>query len=162
VDARDNTSTNPSTDGTGVPIYNLNGERIADDYADLWDGSLDIRIRYDQTGSAVVNPAAAWTGSATDGTERNDGSDRGLGNTNGTYSYLGQPNLSTSLWIADASAVLNTNHRLYAMSGILVNGQKIPEPGSLGLGLVIAMAAGGWWVVRRQRKPAAFADPSQS
>ena len=42
VDARDNTATNPIEDGAGVPIYLLDGlTKIADNYSDLWDSSLD-------------------------------------------------------------------------------------------------------------------------
>ena len=37
VDARDNTNTT----GTGVPIYWLNGNKVADNYADFYDGSWD-------------------------------------------------------------------------------------------------------------------------
>ena len=37
VDARDSTATT----GTGVPIYWLNGNKVADDYADFYDGSWD-------------------------------------------------------------------------------------------------------------------------
>ena len=37
VDARDNTGTT----GTGVPIYWLNGAKVADDYADFYDGDWD-------------------------------------------------------------------------------------------------------------------------
>ena len=37
VDARDNTSTT----GTGVPIYWLKGARVANNYADFYDGSWD-------------------------------------------------------------------------------------------------------------------------
>ena len=37
VDARDNTSTT----GTGVPIYWLDGAKVADDYTDFYDGSWD-------------------------------------------------------------------------------------------------------------------------
>ena len=43
VDARDNTGTNTNTDGTGVPIYWLNGNKAADDNADFYDGSWDDR-----------------------------------------------------------------------------------------------------------------------
>ena len=39
VDARDNTSTTSSD--TGVPIYWLNGNKVADDYEDFYDGSWD-------------------------------------------------------------------------------------------------------------------------
>ena len=45
VDARDNTSSNPTTDGVGVPIYNLMGELVADDYSDLWGGELKLPIK---------------------------------------------------------------------------------------------------------------------
>ena len=39
IDARDNTATNPDEDGDGVPIWWLNGDRVADDYDDFWDGT---------------------------------------------------------------------------------------------------------------------------
>jgi len=38
VDARTNTATDPDHDGPGQPIYWLNGPKIADDYADFYDG----------------------------------------------------------------------------------------------------------------------------
>ena len=45
VDARDNTA--PTyTEDMGVPIYWLGGGKVADDYADFYDGSWD-----DETGS---------------------------------------------------------------------------------------------------------------
>ena len=39
VDARTNTGTHPENDGPGVPIYWLNGPKVADDYADFYDGA---------------------------------------------------------------------------------------------------------------------------
>ena len=39
VDARDNTGTNTNTDGAGVPIYWVDGSRVADDNADFYDGA---------------------------------------------------------------------------------------------------------------------------
>ena len=41
VDARDNTGTTHTDDQPGVPIYWLNGSKVADDYADLYDGTWD-------------------------------------------------------------------------------------------------------------------------
>ena len=38
-DARDNTSTQYNNANEGVPIYWLNGAKVADDYADFYDGS---------------------------------------------------------------------------------------------------------------------------
>ena len=41
VDARDNTQTRPSD--TDAPIYWLNGNKAADNYADMYDGDLGRR-----------------------------------------------------------------------------------------------------------------------
>ena len=45
VDARDNTNTT----GTGVPIYWLNGNKVADNYADFYDGSWDENPKTSRT-----------------------------------------------------------------------------------------------------------------
>ena len=44
VDARDNTATTHTADDQGVPIYWLGGNRLADDYADFYDGTWDDEI----------------------------------------------------------------------------------------------------------------------
>ena len=54
VDARDNTSTNPEEDGTGHPIFLLDGSTlIADDYADLWDREIHHIIDLNEKGEEV-------------------------------------------------------------------------------------------------------------
>ena len=53
VNARDNTSTDPTTDGTGHSIFLLDGDKLADDYVDLWDGSIDTSLTVDQFGLAI-------------------------------------------------------------------------------------------------------------
>ena len=63
VDARDNTATT----GTGVPIYWLNGAKVADDYADFYDGNWDSNAPKNQLGNNAAN-IAVWTGSKRDGT----------------------------------------------------------------------------------------------
>ena len=62
VDARDNTATT----GTGVPIYWLGGEKVADHYADFYDGSWDSRAGKTETGGSYS--AGVWTASNADGT----------------------------------------------------------------------------------------------
>ena len=76
VDARDNTATT----GTGVPIYWLNGNKLADDYADLYDGSWDDEANpRDQNGSPDSD-RSIWSGSKNDGTKaRDSGGFRALG-----------------------------------------------------------------------------------
>ncbi len=68
VSARDNTETTGA--GDGIPIYWLNGDKIADDYDDFWDGSWDAQMSSDTRGAngmAVSGALRVWTGARTDG-----------------------------------------------------------------------------------------------
>ena len=72
ADARDNTSTT----GTGVPIYWLNGAKVADDYTDFYDGSWDDEVN-DKNESGTngfdtsQNANHPLTGCNDNGTEKN-------------------------------------------------------------------------------------------
>ena len=63
VAARDNTSTT----GTGVPIYWLNGAKVADSYTDFYDGTWDSNEARTASG-ATKSVTLVWTGSNADGT----------------------------------------------------------------------------------------------
>ena len=65
VDARDNTETT----GTGVPIHWLGGDKLADDYADFYDGSWDSYDIRDESGGGGITSGDTWTGSNSDGTK---------------------------------------------------------------------------------------------
>ena len=56
VDARDNTGTT----GAGVPIHWLGGEKVADDYADLYDGTWDSVSGKTEGGGGYTG--LVWTG----------------------------------------------------------------------------------------------------
>ena len=92
TDARDNTSTT----GTGVPIYWLNGAKIAADYADFYDGEWDDEAN-PKSESGTDGPDTSdivnypFTGCEDDGTEA---SNRALGNSGNVL--VGRPNSSTS------------------------------------------------------------------
>ena len=65
VDARDNTATT----GNGVPIYWLNGDKVADDYDNFYDGEWDSQIGKNERGSDITDTTLqVWTGSLPDGT----------------------------------------------------------------------------------------------
>ncbi len=69
VDARDNTSTNPNTDGVGEPILLMDGSTIvANNYADLWDGEIAHIINQTETGGPPTSHLWAFTGTYLDGT----------------------------------------------------------------------------------------------
>ena len=74
VSARNNTN---MTGNGGPPIYWVNGQKVADNYGDFYDGSWDSYNWVTQTGHADSVSINVWTGS------KNDGSiaARHLGNT---------------------------------------------------------------------------------
>ena len=99
VDARDNTSTT----GTGVPIYWLDGAKVADDYADFYDGSWADEVNdKDESGADAHDTSQSdnypFTGCQNDGTEEFAGATnpRGLGATNGNV-RIGRLNSSGTL-----------------------------------------------------------------
>ena len=89
VAARDNTGTNPSS--TGVPIYLIDGNRVANNNADLWDGSIITPINVTQNDSAPSHPPI-YTGTQTNGNGYNE-----LGGGGG-YAQIGHLN-DTNEWV---------------------------------------------------------------
>ena len=73
-DARDNTGTTYTSTDKGVPIYWLNGNKVADEYEDFYDGSWDDEAR-DKDESGNNGPDTSqdanfpFTGCKHDGTE---------------------------------------------------------------------------------------------
>ena len=107
VDARDNTG----TVGTGVPIYWLNGDQVADDYADFYDGSWDSSSFRNESGNTAGTQFSVWTGSNADGTKHalplGHGSTVRIGNPGSGNDHL------------SAGNVPNTNvYRLYGLSPV--------------------------------------------
>lgn len=127
VDARDNTGTNPNTDGAGVPLYLLDGTKIADDYNDLWDGSIDAPLNLTETGVTLISAGEfdpVWAGSESDGTASVGplGSTETFGASFGAYSGTGN-------WITEEFTDPVNTLPVYAISGVIT----VPEPTSLAL-----------------------------
>ena len=106
VNARQNTG----TDGTGVPIYWLNGDKVADNYGDFYDGSWDsIKFRNADGSLESQNSFSIWTGSHANGTRHN----WHLG-----YTSIVRHGLSTRYLMSDNGATPNSEHRFYALSPV--------------------------------------------
>ena len=122
VDARDNTETT----GTGVPIYWLGGAKVADDYADFYDGDWDEEAtgrRENGDSVSIGTDWKIWTGSAHDGTEAMDtgsSTSRALGNSNNAWVMQGSPNGSDSTHgpIQSNTAGRGTNRGVYGLSDV--------------------------------------------
>ena len=65
--AIDNTGTNHEDSDRGLPIYYLNGDKVADDYADFYDGGWDTNKGWDVRGILIGSNPAIWTGTGRDG-----------------------------------------------------------------------------------------------
>jgi hypothetical protein len=138
VAARDNTATNPGVNGTGVPIYFLNDTILADDYADLWDGSIDNNFDVNEFGTHVAS-TVIWTGTNSNGTS--------------TPSYLGDiavgygvSNQSDPSWIVNGQLVSGTSRPLYAISGTVT---VVPEPNTAAL---LALGLTVWALLARRHR----------
>ena len=121
-DARDNTATT----GTGVPIYWLGGNKVADDYADFYDGTWDDELNpTDESGSAYNTstlPQSVWTGSSDDGTG-NSGQELGTSEFHG-LGYIAIPsNIAVGATHpnpidSNAATDRNPSFPLYALSEV--------------------------------------------
>ncbi len=138
VAARDNTGTNPSS--TGVPIYLINGNKVANNNADLWDGSIQTAINITQNDSASGLPQV-FTGTITNGTNQETSTVLGSGGNvgpGGNVLYGNNGDTETDVWIWDDQADSALEQSFYGMSGVLtVPGNQppapvtVPEPSSL-------------------------------
>ena len=75
VSARDNTRTRATDPGASDPLYWVNGDKVADDYADLYDGSWDHNSvngqwSSDEDGDDITTVWDIWSGSLETGAAR--------------------------------------------------------------------------------------------
>ena len=113
VSARDNTMTT----GTGVPIYWMGGDKVADNYGDFYDGSWDSEMSSGRAGIPSSSAYALWTGTENNGTRAS---------ANGVYQTLGTASvrIGSLNGSGDPLSSLNTtpgtNYHYYALSGIFI------------------------------------------
>jgi hypothetical protein len=129
ISARENTSTLPSTDPlspNGEFIFRLDGQKVANNYNELWSGAIQNSISVDQFGIATTT-LTAWTGTNNVGLAV-AGAELGT-----TTPVEGLANATDSQWINFHQPPAFFNQNVYAISGVLT---AVPEPCSMALGLV--------------------------
>ena len=119
VDARDNTQTTYTSSDKGVPIYWLNGNKVADHYEDFYDGDWDEEANRKEEDGTASSDVTIRTGSDHDGTEKGSGSSStALGKSPST---VGIPNSSTSGFgplSSTATSIEGTILPFYGLSGV--------------------------------------------
>jgi len=114
VDAEAHTSTNPA-DPFVIPIFRLDGVNVANDYADLWDSSINSPINIDEFGDTL--DVEVWTGTAPNGTNNNGSF--GLGTSSIPGPRFGRSSDSGDGWIVAGVNNYIFDRHYYAISEIL-------------------------------------------
>ncbi len=146
VAARDNTGTNPGTDGPGEPIFWLgSGVRVADDYEDLYDGYWDSESWTTEAGGSGSDQALGiLNGSTADGRSKPKWPFRNITTQGervggGKLNSGGMPMYSVDRG-AGADGTLST--RVYALSSVFQVAPDTLGPG--GIYVADAMAVEGY------------------
>ena len=123
VNARDNTGTAGfASSNRGFPIHWLNGNRVADDYAGLYDGAWDDEANPTGSDGSTVSPGWVWTGSGSTGGFIGDGST--LGGQLVASGYLNH-GVRTPLNALRTASPGQFDYRYYALSGVFRVGEPV-------------------------------------
>ncbi|NKB22371.1 MAG: PEP-CTERM sorting domain-containing protein [Alphaproteobacteria bacterium] len=140
VNAIDNTST-PVGIG-GIPIYLMNDTKLVDNYADLWDGTLDTAPNVFGDGTSHAGSNVVWTGTNISGTATANP----LGSSSGT---IGNSGFAGNIWTTDTTLSNFFSRRLYGISDVItVQEAVVSEPPPISL---LALGLVGLVIVRRKR-----------
>ncbi len=123
-----------------APVYNFNGDKIADTFADMWDGTIDNPIAYTQFVTTVF-PPDIWTGTQTSGLAFT-GNELGQANPR-----TGRSDLADGRWIDEIVSNAAFSSRFYGLSQELT--VPVPEPSTLTLAI---LAVVGVLLAVRQRR----------
>lgn len=130
-----------------APVYNFNGQLVANNSIDMWNGTLANAIFYDQF--ANTGFPDVWSGTDQNGNPVG-GSEMGTANP-----HTGLANLSTSRWIDDSNSPQNVPAALYALSQELTfpfQSSVTPEPSTMVLCAIGLVALCARRSPRRQRE----------
>jgi hypothetical protein len=134
-----------------LPIFNVNGTKVADSLADFFDGTILTALRVNQSGGTIPTDLGAvkvWTGSTDNGSPATSGM---LGasdvRTGDAVRTIGGFYMDTRMtW---PSSFL---FRLYGISDALSIPTPVPAPGGLAM-MLLGLGALGGLAFRRTRTP---------
>jgi hypothetical protein len=111
----DTTSDDPeSTFARSAMPYKLpNGTKVADNWADLVDGTLDAPINATETGAALTGTNVVWTHVNASGEHNGNDCGNWTNAGSGSNADVGLASSATSTWSSNGSAACNGLYRLY-------------------------------------------------
>jgi hypothetical protein len=133
---------------TSPPLYDMYGSKVADSGADLWDGTIDTAIFYDERGFGAVDEAV-FTGTLPDGSASEF--PLGGGPVPVTAYGLAFFVITNDLWITAGFDSSARSAQLYGVSSVLTvpSAAAVPVPAGLTLVLAGLAALAGGAAVRR-------------
>ena len=119
-DAREVSNTTYTNDNKGVPIYWLEGSKVADNYEDFYDGDWDDESNFrDTRGNLIPVPQRVWTGSASDGTTLVEGGvSKGMGEPQVGYGAPGSTAAGVGPLYSASTASSTEELPLYTLSPV--------------------------------------------
>jgi hypothetical protein len=114
---------------SNVSIHRLDVIKVADHYADFWEGTLDATSTLNETANAP-SLGLVWTRTKADGLGA-DGPTK-LGEMNPQSITVGDYFSSDYAWVnqTELDAASSSGERFYAMSGVLTVETAVSEPSS--------------------------------
>jgi hypothetical protein len=143
IDAIDNAPTYDT-----IPIYNTNGQLIASGKTDLWDGTVQNYINFDQYGNqATSSNRYPWTGTLWNGHAVSTNElGTTVGDMNSWYGWTGNTGAGVGYWVKYSYAATSYAGSFYALSSPIT----VPEPSTIAL--LTTAAASLLFTVWRRRK----------
>lgn len=134
---------------TSPGLYRLDGVKVADSTADLWDGSLDAPINVTELGGTAATPLV-WTGTLSNGARA---AGLALGDSSGD-ALTGRKEGADFTWTDAVVSDLRIELRLYGYSEVLTvpGTAAVPEPTSLTLMVAGIAGLAGTAAARRRRR----------
>ena len=153
----DSTQNANSLIGDNHPIYNTNGDRVADNFGALFASTVN-NLDFDENGNQITNISRirAWTGSDQAGNALADHCENWTVGNNTKAGNFGKSTLGTTNGHIDefvgSSTFCNAQFALYGISSNTV--AAVPEPSSfLFLGIIGSVVVGVNWFKRRTAMP---------
>lgn len=96
------------------PVDNTNGERLAEDANDLWDGELLASVAYDEKG-IFVGGVPVWSATNADGSSAPGDACIAWSDQSNSQVVVGSASSLGAEWIADVAGFCSVSYALYCI-----------------------------------------------